>query len=124
MTLAAGTQIAGYRIQSLLGRGGMGEVYLAEQVGLQRQVALKILSPAFAEDEGFRERFVRESQLAASLDHPNIVTVYDSCEADGRLFLAMRYIAGTDLGRRISRDGQLSLPEALDLLVGIASALD
>jgi serine/threonine protein kinase len=83
-------RVAGYVLDELIGRGGMGEVYRARDEHLQRFVALKILSPRFAEDEEFRERLLRESRLAASLDHPNVVPVYDAGEADGQLYLAMR----------------------------------
>ena len=88
-----GTQLSGYRIENLLGRGGMGVVYLAEDVRLKRKVALKLLSGALAGDDGFRDRFLRESELAASLDHPNIVPVFEAGEAEGTLFIAMRYVA-------------------------------
>lgn len=81
--VSIGSEIAGYRIESVIGRGGMGVVYLAEHLRLKRRVALKVLAPELAGDERFRERFVQESELAASLDHPNIVTVYDAGEADG-----------------------------------------
>ena len=87
-----GSEIAGYRIERLLGRGGMSVVYLAEQAALKRQVALKLLAPELAADEGFRERFLRESELAASLDHPNVIPIFDAGEADGVLFIAMRYV--------------------------------
>src|SRR5207249_2131572 len=83
--LAAGTELAGYRIEGLAGRGGMGVVYRAQDLALQRPVALKVLSPDLAEDDRFRERFLRESRLAASLDHPSIVPVYDAGEARGDL---------------------------------------
>ena len=80
-----GSELAGYRIESLLGRGGMSVVYIAEHVRLQRKVALKLLAPELSEDDRFRERFLRESQLAASLDHPNVIPIYDADEADGVL---------------------------------------
>lgn len=88
-----GTQFAGYRIEALLGRGGMAVVYGAENPRLGIRVALKVLAPDLSDDEGFRERFVRESRLAAALNHPGIVTIYDAGEADGSLFIAMRYVA-------------------------------
>jgi serine/threonine protein kinase len=94
-----GTEPAGYRIDALLGRGGMGVVYLAEQLRLKRRVALKLLAPQLAGDVQFRERFLRESELAASLDHPNVLPVFDAGEAEGALYIAMRYVEGTDLGR-------------------------
>src|SRR5262245_51432517 len=95
--LLIGSELAGYRVESLIGRGGMGAVYLAEQVQLGRKVALKVLSPELAESDDFRLRFARESRLAASLDHPHVVPIFESGEADGVLFIAMRYVDGTDL---------------------------
>jgi serine/threonine-protein kinase len=83
--LTAGSELLGYRIERVLGRGGMGVVYLAHQVALDRMVALKLLAPELAHDERFRERFLRESKLAASLDHPNIVPVFDAGQVDGQL---------------------------------------
>src|SRR6185503_12192019 len=90
--LPRGTELAGYRVDALLGRGGMGVVYLAEQLRLKRRVALKLLAPQLAADERFRERFLRESELAASLDHPNVVPIYDAGEIEGLLYIAMRYV--------------------------------
>jgi hypothetical protein len=87
-----GTQIAGYRLEELIGRGGMGVVYRAHDLALERPVALKLLAPSLAEDPAFRERFLVESRLAASLDHPNVVPVYDAGEVEGQLYLAMRYV--------------------------------
>ena len=92
-----GSVLAGFRIERLLGRGGMSSVYLAEHLRLHRKVALKLLAPELAADERFRERFLRESQIAASLDHPNIVPIFDADEADGVLYIAMRWVEGTDL---------------------------
>ena len=117
-------QFAGFRIERELGRGGMGVVYLAEHVHLGRRVALKFLGPGLAETDDFRERFVRESRLAASLHHPNIVTVYDAGEAEGRLYIAMQYVEGTDLATVLSDEGALEPQRALAILEQIASALD
>ena len=89
-----GSVLAGYRIERLLGRGGMSSVYLAEHLRLHRKVALKLMASELADDERFRERFLRESQLAASLDHPNVVPVYDADESGGVLYIAMRYVEG------------------------------
>jgi serine/threonine protein kinase len=120
-----GTEIAGYRIESLIGRGGMAVVYRAEDLRLGRKVALKLLPPQLADSEQFRQRFVRESRLAASLDHPNIVPIYEAGEADGRLFIAMRYVLGKDLkGLLAEGDGQLPVGRTLRLFVQIGDALD
>jgi hypothetical protein len=119
-----GTEIAGYRIESLLGRGGMSTVYVAEDLRLKRQVALKILAPELAENEGFRDRFVRESQLAAGMEHPNIVPIYEAGEADGHLFIAMRWIRGTDLRKLIEREGVLEPRRAARIITDVAGALD
>jgi serine/threonine protein kinase len=120
----SGTELAGYRIDRLLGRGGMSVVYLAEDPRLKRRVALKVIAPELAQDEQFRHRFVRESELAASLDHPNIVPIYEAGEADGVLFIAMRYVEGIDLKALIERDGPLEPGRAVGILRQVAGALD
>jgi serine/threonine-protein kinase len=120
--LVPGTVVAGYRIQGELGRGGMGVVYRAEHLHLGRPVALKILQPGLAGD--FRERFVRESRLAASLSHPNIVTVYDAGEADGVLWIAMELVGGTDLRKRLVDEGRRDPEEVVRIAEQVASALD
>jgi len=119
-----GTTLAGYRIEGLLGRGGMSVVYRADDPRLKRKVALKLLVSELAEDERFRERFLRESQLAASLDHPNVVPIYDAGEVDGRLYIAMRYVAGTDLKAYLRHEGPLEAKRALALVSQIGNALD
>ena len=106
-----GSELAGYRIEAPIGRGGMGVVYRAEQVRLGRKVALKLLAPELAENQGFRARFEHESRLAAVLDHPNIVPLFEAGEADGLLFISMRYVEGTDL-RACSRATAGSSPRA------------
>jgi serine/threonine protein kinase len=108
-----GTRLAGYRIQALLGRGGMGVVYLAEQDRPHRQVALKLLLAPAAGGEAFRERFLRESELAAAIDHPNVLPVYDAGETDGALWIAMRHVDGIDLAALLARDGPLVPGQAL-----------
>ncbi len=119
-----GGEFAGYRIEKVLGRGGMGVVYLAEHSRLRRKVALKVLPPELAEDERFRERFIRESELAASLDDPNVIPIYEAGEQDGVLFIAMRYVDGRDLKELIEREGPLE-PHRVAAIVGqVASALD
>src|SRR5712671_6801333 len=122
--LASGSELAGYRIESLLGRGGMGVVYRARDLALDRNVALKLLAPELAQDMRFRERFLRESRLAASLDHPAIVPIYDAGEVAGRLYIAMRLVEGTDLKRLLAEQGALEPAAALALLEQVADALD
>src|SRR5438552_3709472 len=122
--LAIGAELGGYRIESLLGRGGMGVVYRAHELALDRKVALKVLAPELAEDEGFRERFLRESRLAASLDHPAIVPIYDAGEVAGQLYIAMRLVEGTDLKRLLATEGVLGPERALALLEQVGDALD
>src|SRR6478752_10762641 len=121
--VAPGGTLAGYRVLELAGRGGTGEVYRARDEGLQRDVALKLLSPDFAADATFRARLVRESRLAASLDHPNVVPVYDAGEADGHVFIAMRFVDGTDLGDEIRR-GAMGAERVVAVAGQIAAALD
>jgi Protein kinase domain len=119
-----GTELAGYRIERVLGRGGMSVVYLAHDPRLKRNVALKLLAPELADDENFRVRFLRESQLAASLDHPNVVPVYEAGEVDELLYIAMRYVQGTDLKALLRTEGALAPERALVLAGQVASALD
>ena len=118
-----GTELGPYRIEAVLGRGGMGVVYLATDGRLDRRVALKLLSPELADDAAFRTRFLRESRLAASIDDPNIIPVYEAGEIDGLFYLAMRYVEGTDLESRL-REGPLSPADAVHVLAQVASALD
>jgi serine/threonine protein kinase len=119
-----GDNVADYRIERQLGRGGMGVVYLAEQVRLRRWVALKLIVPELAEDEEFRRRFERESQMAASLDHPNVIPVYEAGEADGTLFISMRYVEGSDLRALIRSGGPMEPARAADLVAQAGAALD
>ena len=119
-----GTRLLGYEIEAILGRGGMGDVYKAYDPRLKRYIALKLLPPGLAEDTGFRERFLRESELAASLDHPSIVPIYDAGEVGGQLYIAMRYVEGTDLKALIREDGALAPAHAFALLAQLADALD
>lgn len=121
---AIGSEVAGYRIEGLLARGGMGVVYRAVHLGLERPVALKVIARELADREGFRDRFLRESRLAARLDHPSVVPVYDSREVDGELIVAMRLIKGGDLRGLIDREGSLPAQRALHLLGQVADALD
>jgi serine/threonine protein kinase len=119
-----GTEFAGYRIEALLGRGGMGVVYRAEHPRLGTRIALKILAPELLEDEAFRERFVRESRVAAAINHPNIITIYDAGEWAGALYLAMRYVRGGDLGFLLHRETHLPVARVLRLTAEIGGALD
>jgi predicted Ser/Thr protein kinase len=119
-----GTDLAGYRIERVLGRGGMSVVFLAHDPRLKRNVALKLLSPELAEDEAFRDRFLRESRLAASLDHPNVVPVYEAAEVAGLLYIAMRYVQGTDLKALLRAEGVLAPERALMVVEQMAAALD
>jgi streptogramin lyase len=119
-----GTEVAGYRIEELIARGGMGVVYRATHLGLERPVALKVIARELADRPGFRERFLRESRLSARLEHPAVVPVYDSREVDGELIVAMRLVKGGDLRGLIDREGPLSSARAIDLLAQIAEALD
>lgn len=123
-SLEPGDTLAGYRIESLLGRGGMATVYLAEHDRLKRKVALKVLSPDLAADETFRQRFVSESERLASVDHPNIIPVYEAGEVDSLLFIAMRYVDTTDLKRLIAEEGGLDPERALSIVSQVAGALD
>ena len=125
ITHQPGSEIAGYRIESLIGRGGMAAVYRAEDLRLGRKVALKLLSPQLADSEQFRQRFIRESRLAASLDHPNIVPIYEAGDADGQLFIAMRYVVGSDLKKLlVEQGGRLPVGWTLRLFGQIGDALD
>ena len=122
--LQPGIEVAGYRIERTLGRGGMSVVYLAEHDWLQRKVALKVLAPQLAEDERFRERLVRESRLAASLDHPNVIPIYEAGASGGDLFIAMRYVEGTDLRTLLHEGGALEPERAIAIVRQVAAALD
>ncbi len=122
--LTSGSVVGGYRIESFVARGGMGVIYKATQLALDRTVALKLVAPELVNDEAFRERFKRESQLAASLDHPNILPVYEAGEIKGQLFLAMRFVIGTDLDSLIQRGGALAPGRAVAIVAQVAGALD
>src|SRR5204863_8894442 len=102
-----GALLAGFRVQSLLGKGAMGTVYSAEEASTGRRVALKLLAPELARDDRFRRRFLRETELAASLDHPHVVPTLASGEEDGTLYLAMAYVDGSDLRKLLQREGRL-----------------
>ena len=122
--LDTGSSFAGYQIESVVGRGGMGVVYRATDLSLERPVALKLVAPELAEDELFRRRFLKEPRLAASLDHPNVVPIYEAGEHDGQLYLAMRFVDGSDMRTLLRREGGLPAERALDILAQVSSALD
>ncbi|HWK27977.1 MAG TPA: serine/threonine-protein kinase, partial [Solirubrobacter sp.] len=119
-----GAHIAGCRIEAVAGRGGMGIVYRATQLSLGRPVALKLIAPELAADASFRERFQRESRMAAAIDHPNVIPVYEAGEEDGRLYLVMRWVAGTDLHRLLRESGRLDPLRAAAIVGQVAGALD
>lgn len=121
---AAVSRLAHYHLEERIGAGGMAVVFRARDERLQRRVALKILAPALAADEAFRYRFIRESQAAAAVDDPHIIPVFEAGEADGVLFLAMRYVAGGDVRTLARREGPLSPGRALAIISPVASALD
>ncbi|WP_395729583.1 protein kinase domain-containing protein [Nakamurella sp.] len=122
--LPPGTMVGAYRVEALLDRGGMAYVYEATDVRLDRRVALKVLAWHDPDSSDFRERFLRESRFAASLDHPNIVPIYEAGEADGLLYIAMRFVRGTNLSRLIRREGPLDPQRTLAILSPVADALD
>src|SRR5918999_2524341 len=121
--LAPGSVVAGYRIEGVLGRGGMGVVYRATQLSLERPVALKAIAPELAGDPTFRERFKRESRIAASIEHPNVIPVYEAGEGDGLLYLTMRYVEGTDLRSLIDTEGPLDPERGARIVAQVAAAL-
>jgi protein kinase-like protein len=122
--LAPGSDFGSWRIDRLIGRGGMGVVYQATDRRLNRPVAIKLIADDRSSDPAFRERFEREAQLTASIDHPNVIPVYAAGEIDGHLYLATRYVAGTDLQECLRRDGPLAPAHAADVVNQIAQALD
>jgi serine/threonine protein kinase len=122
--LSDGDEFAGYRIERRLGRGGMGILYLALEPGLERRVALKLIAPEAATDQVFARRFAEESRIAASIEHPNVVPIYAAGEEGGVPWIAMRYVAGSDLGRRIAREGRLDPAEAVALIAQVGNGLD
>lgn len=119
-----GDTLHGYRVESILGEGGLGVVYRAHQLSMGRSVAVKVLSGAHLLDESFQERFRREGRIAAQLDHPNILPVYEAGEANGHLFIAMRLVDGPTMGDLFRERGALRWQRVLEILAPIASALD
>jgi CHASE2 domain-containing sensor protein/predicted Ser/Thr protein kinase len=124
VALSATRVIGGYRMEDVIGRGAMGVVYRATQLALARPVAVKLISPDHATNPVFRERFERESRLAASVEHANVIPVYEAGEDDGLLFIAMRYVDGVDLGVLVERLGPLTPQRAATIVAAVAGALD
>jgi predicted Ser/Thr protein kinase len=122
--LDVGAVFAGFRIEALLGRGGMGSVYRARDLALDSERALKVLEPELGADRAFRERFTREARLAAQIENPAVVPVYQAGEEDGRLFIAMRLIRGPDLHRLVAKDGPLEPQRTARIVAAVAAALD
>mgnify|MGYP000371383462 CR=1 FL=1 len=121
--LEVGSEFAGHRIAGVLGKGGMGVVYRATKLALERDRALKVIAPALSDVDRFRERFKRESRMAASIEHPNVIPVHDAGEENGMLYLAMRLVEGTDLHRLASGQG-IGAERAARVIAGVAAALD
>ena len=114
--LAPGSDFGNWRIDRLIGRGGMGVVYQATDRQLGRPVAIKLIADDRAGDPHFQERFQREAQLTASIDHPHVIPVYAAGEIDGQLYLATRFVDGTDLHQLLRRDGPLPHERAADIV--------
>jgi serine/threonine protein kinase len=119
-----GDEFAGYRVRAVLGRGGMSVVYQAENLRLSSVIALKVLAPELASDDVFRARFLEESRMAASLNHPNVIPIYDMGSQDDLLYIAMRYVSGTDMRQMIKKRGRILPATALFLIGQAARALD
>src|SRR3954451_14330392 len=121
---AVGSHFGSYRLEAVLGHGGMGVVYRARDLRLGRNVALKLLAAGLRDDEHFRDRFLAESRMAASIDHTGIVPIYEAGEVDGQLYLAMRYVEGPDLWSLLRREGALEPARAVGLVAQLGDALD
>jgi serine/threonine protein kinase len=122
--LSPGSTIAGYEVESVVGAGGIGILYRARQVRLDRPVALKLVESDMAQDPVIRERLRREARTVAALDHPNVVPIYEAGEEDGTVYIVTRWVEGTELGTLIQRDGPLEPARAALLAAQIASALE
>jgi serine/threonine protein kinase len=123
-SLAVGQLIAGYRLDEQIGQGGMAVVFRGTDQQLGRKVALKVLAPALASDPAFRQRFIRESRAAAAVDDPHIIPIYGAGEADGVLWIAIRYVPGGDVRTLVHREGRLPPARAAAIFSAVASALD
>jgi serine/threonine protein kinase/DNA-binding beta-propeller fold protein YncE len=119
-----GSRLAGYRLDEQIGRGGMAVVYRAYDLRLERQVAIKVLSPELARDEAFRQRFIRESRTAAAVDHPNIIPIFEAGEANGVLFIAMRFVHGPNVQELVDSEGPLSTARACHIITQVAAGLE
>ena len=119
-----GTRVGPYRLDARIARGGMGVVYHAEHVGLERQAVVKLIAPDFSEDATYRTRFEHEARAAAALDHPNVIPIYDFDESNGQLYIAMRLVEGTDLARLLVSEGRLAPARAARLIAQAAAGLD
>src|SRR6266705_4667065 len=119
-----GSRLAGYLLEEQIGHGGMAVVFRALDERLSRQVALKILAPAVAAEEAFRQRFIRESRAAAAVDDPHIIPVFEAGEASGVLFIAMRFVRGGDVRSLVDRLGRLPPGQVVEIISPVATALD
>ena len=119
-----GSRLAGYRLDEQIGRGGMAVVYRAYDTRLERPVAIKVLAPELARDEAFQQRFIRESRTAAAVDHPNIIPIFEAGEADGVLFIAMRFVQGPNVQALVETEGPMPAPRACHIITQVAAALE
>ena len=119
-----GSRLAGYRLDEQIGRGGMAVVYRAYDIRLERPVAIKVLSPELARDEAFRQRFIRESRTAAAVDHPNIIPIFEAGEANGVLFIAMRFVHGPNVQELVDTEGPLAAARACHIITQVAAGLE
>ena len=119
-----GSEFAGHTIEAEAGRGGMGVVYRARDVALDRLVALKVITPNLAEDDDFRQRFKRESRVAAGIRHPHVIAIHRAGEQDGVLFITMDFVHGTDLKEALTERGRLPPIEAAQIVSQVGAALD
>src|SRR6478736_2860796 len=122
--LAPGTAFADHVIRAVCGRGGMGVVYRATHIPLDREVALKVIAPEYSQDHEFRRRFRREFRATASIQHPNVIPIYHAGEVDDLLYVTMRYVAGTDLARLLAAEKQLPPTTAASIVAQVGEALD
>src|SRR5215218_8556393 len=122
--LAPGAVLGGCRIEAVVGRGGMGVVYRARQLDLDRDVAVKVIAPHLVDDPDTEARFLREARAASAVEHPNVVPVHAVGITEGRAYLVMRYVAGEDVRTRVLRDGALAPAEAAEIAARVADALD